>query len=275
MWSWSSGPIWPPKPVPDPAPVVGALPEILLPLAQDPGHSALCLDFDGTLSAIVDDPVAARPWPGVPELLIRLASRFALVAVISGRPADFLHQVLGSPAGVELIGLYGLGHVGPDASPWESVIADVVAEARAEAPAAVYVEPKGFTVTLHWRHAPDAGPWVLAFAARQEKVRGLRVHPGRLSLELRPPLDVDKGTVVRSLVGDMRAVAVFGDDLGDLPAFAAAADLATRGVAVARIAVVDAESALEVADAADFAVEGPSGAVALLEQLSRAATVSD
>jgi trehalose 6-phosphate phosphatase len=253
---------------------VGLLPQILLPFADDPRHSALCLDFDGTLSAIVGDPVGARPLPGVPELLARLAARFALVAVISGRPADFLHQVLGSPAGVELIGLYGLGHVGPDVGPWASVFADVVAEGRAEAPADVYVEPKGFTVTLHWRNAPAAGPWALAFAARQEKERGLRAYPGRLSLELRPPLDVDKGTVVRSLVGGMRAVAVFGDDLGDLPAFAAAADLAAQGVAVARIAVVDAESAVEVADAADLAVEGPSGAVALLEQLARAASVS-
>lgn len=253
---------------------MGALPEILLPLANDPAHSALCLDFDGTLSAIVDDPVAARPWPGVTALLTRLAARFALVAVISGRPADFLHEVLHSPVGVELIGLYGLGHVGPDVRPWEAVVADVVAEARAEAPAGVYVEPKGFTVTLHWRHAPAAGPWAVAFAARQEEARGLRVYRGRLSLELRPPLDVDKGTVVRSLVEGMRAVAVFGDDLGDLPAFAAAGDLAARGVAVARIAVVDAESAAEVAEEADLVVEGPAGAVALLDQLARSATVS-
>ena len=274
MWSWSSGPTWPPKPVPDPAPAVGALPELLRPLVGDPAHSALCLDFDGTLSAIVDDPVAARPWPGVPELLARLASRFARVAVISGRPADFLHQVLGSPAGVELIGLYGLGHVGPDVAPWESVIADVVAEARTEAPADVYVEPKGFTVTLHWRHAPDAGPWALAFAARQENGRGLRLYPGRLSLELRPPLDVDKGTVVRSLVGGMRAVAVFGDDLGDLPAFSAAAELIVSGVAVVRVAAVDRESAPEVAVNADVVVEGPTGARQLLEKLAQAVAVS-
>jgi trehalose 6-phosphate phosphatase len=249
---------------------MGALPEILLPLARDPGHSALCLDFDGTLAGIVPDPVGARPWPGVTALLARLATRFALVAVISGRPADFLHEVLGSPAGVTLIGLYGLGQVGPDARPWEPVIADVVARARAEAPAGVYVEPKGLTVTLHWRNAPETGPWVSSFAAREELGTGVRVHPGRMSLELRPPLDVDKGTVVRSLVEGMRAVAVFGDDLGDLPAFDALAELAAQGVAVARIAVIDAESDDRVAAQADLVVEGPAGAVALLEQLAEA-----
>jgi trehalose 6-phosphate phosphatase len=253
---------------------VAALPEILLPFAEDPGHSALCLDFDGTLSAIVPDPVAARPWPGVTALLARLTARFALVAVISGRPAEFLHEALGSPADVTLIGLYGLGQVGPDARAWEPVIADVVERARAEAPAGVYVEPKGLTVTLHWRHAPKTGPWASSFAARQEVERGLRVHPGRMSLELRPPLNVDKGSVVRSLVEGMRAVAVFGDDLGDLPAFDALAELAAQGVAVARVAVVDAESDDRVAAAADLVVEGPAGAVALLEQLATAVPIS-
>jgi trehalose 6-phosphate phosphatase len=254
---------------------MGALPEILLPFAEDPGHSALCLDFDGTLAAIVSDPVGARPRPGVPDLLARLASRFALVAVISGRPADFLHEVLGSPAGVMLIGLYGLGQVGPDARPWEPVIADVVDRARAEAPTGMHVEPKGLTVTLHWRHAPETAAWAQAFAAREEVERGLRVYGGRMSLELRPPLDVDKGTVVRSLVEGMRAVAVFGDDLGDLPAFDAVAELGARGVAVARIAVIDAESDDLVAARSDLVVEGPAGAVALLERLAQAAAVSD
>jgi trehalose 6-phosphate phosphatase len=254
---------------------MGALPEILLPFAEDPGHSALCLDFDGTLAAIVPDPAAARPWPGATELLARLGARFALVAVISGRPADFLHDVLGSPAGVTLIGLYGLGQVGPDARSWEPLIADVVQRAQAEAPTGIYVEPKGLTVTLHWRHAPETGAWAHAFAAREEAGRGLRAYPGRMSLELRPPLDVDKGTVVRSLAAGMRAVAVFGDDLGDLPAFDAVTELGARGVAVARVAVIDAESDDRVAAGSDLVVEGPAGAVALLEQLAQAAAVSD
>jgi trehalose 6-phosphate phosphatase len=253
---------------------VGAVPEPFLSFVREPARSALCLDFDGTLSPIVADPVAALPLPGVPALLARLAARFGLVAVVSGRPVDFLDRVLGSPPGVTLIGLYGLGQVGPDAQPWRPVIAAAVAEARAEAPEGVYVEPKGLTVTLHWRHAPEAGPWVADFAVRQDAARELRVYPGRLSLELRPPLEVDKGTVVRALVQGMDAVAVFGDDLGDLPAFAAAAALAPSGVAVVRVAVVDGESAPEVAAEADLVVDGPAGAMALLEQLADAVAAS-
>jgi hypothetical protein len=41
--------------------------------------AAMCLDFDGTLAPIVDDPNEARPLPGTVELLGRLAARFAAV----------------------------------------------------------------------------------------------------------------------------------------------------------------------------------------------------
>jgi trehalose 6-phosphate phosphatase len=137
------------------------------------------------------------------------------------------------------------------------------------------VEPKGLTVTLHWRNAPEAGPWVAALAAEEARQHGLRVYPGRMSLELRPPLEVDKGTVVRALAAGMRAVAVFGDDLGDLPAFEAVAALGAQGVAVARVAVIDAESDERVAAQADLVVQGPEGALRLLEQLVREVPVRD
>jgi trehalose 6-phosphate phosphatase len=59
-------------------------------LTRRAGKVALCLDFDGTLSPIVEDPQAARPLEGIVELLEPLAARFAAVALISGRPAAYL-----------------------------------------------------------------------------------------------------------------------------------------------------------------------------------------
>ena len=79
--------------------MVPALPAPLHAVAGDPTHGALFLDFDGTLSASVEDPTGARPLPGVPELLVELATVFALVAVISGRPTAFLQSVLDAPPG--------------------------------------------------------------------------------------------------------------------------------------------------------------------------------
>jgi trehalose 6-phosphate phosphatase len=251
---------------------VSALPEVLRPLLTQPERSALCLDFDGTLSAIVAEPTAARPLHGVPELLARLAERFGVVAVISGRPVGFLHDVLLAPPGVRLFGLYGLERFGPTgiravapgAEKWEAVVADAASRATAAAPPGVYVEPKGLTVTLHWRHATASRPWVETFVGGEVDGRGLVAHHSRMSIELGPPLTVDKGTIVAELAAGMAAVAAFGDDVGDLPAFAALGALADQGIAVARVAVVDDESAPEVAAAADLVVQGASGAVELL-----------
>ena len=65
----------------------------------------MCLDFDGTLAPIVDDPNKARPLPGTDELLAHLAARFAAVALLSGRPADYLVKHAAAP-GVRYLGLY-------------------------------------------------------------------------------------------------------------------------------------------------------------------------
>jgi trehalose 6-phosphate phosphatase len=260
------------------------LPELLRPLAAEPARSALFLDFDGTLAAIVEDPTGARPLPGVPALLADLAVTFGLVAVISGRPTAFLADVLDAPPGVTLAGLYGLERAlrGPEYLAWASVIDEVVAEASAAAPDGVYVEPKGLTVTLHWRRAPEHKDWVIAFAARQHEARGLTVHEGRHERELRPPLHVDKGTVVDALVAEhdaraepLRAVAAFGDDIGDLPAFAAVGELRAadgQPLIAVRVAAVDTESPAAVAAAADLSVRGAPGAVELLRLLADAAT---
>jgi trehalose 6-phosphate phosphatase len=79
-------------------------------LAGGAGEVALCLDFGGTLSPIVDDPQAVRPLHGIVELLAPLADRFAAVALISGRPAAYLAAHASAP-GVRYLGLYGLQEI--------------------------------------------------------------------------------------------------------------------------------------------------------------------
>jgi trehalose 6-phosphate phosphatase len=251
------------------------VPPALLPITERPERSALFVDFDGTLAAIVAVPDEARPLPGVPELLAGLARRLGLVAVVSGRPAAFLRRHLGGATGVRLLGLYGLEWVSDagriithdEARRWRPMLAATAERARSGAPPGVFVEPKGLTVTLHWRDAPEGEAWARGFCDDERRRVGLVAHEARLSLELAPPLGVDKGTVVRSLSAGFSAVACFGDDLGDLAAFHALDDLGAAGAAVARVAVVDAESPPALAEAADVVVEGPAGAMALLGRL--------
>ena len=162
---------------------------------------------------------------------------------------------------------------------WAHIIDAVVAEAAAAAPPGVYVEPKGLTTTLHWRRARDQKDWVVAFAEHEHETRGVAIHEGRHERELRPPIEVDKGSVVRSLAeeyaGRLQAVAAFGDDKGDLPAFAALDELTGpdgQPLYTVRVAAVDTESPAEVAARADLTVAGAAGAVALLRALADAAS---
>jgi len=258
---------------------------LLAPLRVDPTATAVITDFDGTLAPIVVDPAAARPMAGVPDLLGRLAERFGVVAVVSGRPAGFLveHLTRGSGGGssrVRLFGLYGMEQAGRDgsirlataATRWLPVVSEVATRIGAGAPAGVLVEIKGAAVTIHWRRVPEAEDWVTAQVAEAVARTGLVQHPGRASVELRPPLGIDKGTVVRDLTAGCRAACFLGDDLGDLPAYGALARRAAEdGADVVGVAVRDTETAPEVLAASDLVVDGPGGALAVLSWLDGAA----
>jgi trehalose 6-phosphate phosphatase len=93
-------------------------------------------------------------------------------------------------------------------------------------------------------------------------------------LELRPP-GVDKGSALTGLVRERaaRSVLFCGDDLGDLPAFAAVRELRGQGVPGCAVASASAESP-QVAAAADLAVAGPDGIVALLTAIAAELGVS-
>jgi trehalose 6-phosphate phosphatase len=235
-------------------------------------RAGVLTDFDGTLSSIVDEPDNARPLDGVPELLARLGDRYAIVAVLSGRPVSFLQRLL--PQSIVLSGLYGLevAHQGvrtdhPAGGAWREVIDDVSAAARVAGPTGIRVESKGLSLTLHYRGHPElAGP-VLEFAHRQAERSGLLVRPARMSVELHPPIAADKGTALRELAEGLDAVCFLGDDVGDLPAFRALDELASEGVTTVRVAVRSDEAPTALLEAADLVVDGPEGARDLLAQL--------
>ncbi|HEX3539019.1 MAG TPA: trehalose-phosphatase [Acidimicrobiales bacterium] len=246
----------------------------LAPWRDHPGRAGVLTDFDGTLAPIVEDPEAARPLPGVAETLAELGRVYRLVAVISGRPVAYLRDRLASPPGVVLVGLYGLEKgVGggietlPAAERWRRVVAEVAAAAEAEAPPGVYVERKGLSVGLHVRQAPERAGWVDRWADEQAARTGLVAHAGKMSRELVPPVDTDKGQAVAELAAGLNAVCFLGDDVGDLPAFAALARLRAGGTTTMGVAVRSAESPPALLAAADLVVDGPEGALAFLRAL--------
>ena len=239
-------------------------------LRTRPDRSAILTDFDGTLSPIVEDWNAAAPLPGARHVLEDLASRYAVVGVISGRPVAYLVEHLGSK--LRLAGLYGLESMvdgtrisADGAEAWRTHVQHAVESATKRF--GTLVEHKGLSMTVHFRTRPELAEEVNRWAEREHKHTGLELRTAKASIELHPPVEFDKGTVVEAAVGECECVCFLGDDVGDLPAFDALDRLRSRGVQTIKIGVRTAEAPPILLARADLVVEGPIGALGVLQTL--------
>ena len=243
-----------------------------------PDRAGVLVDFDGTLSSIVVDAAEARPAPGSVEVLYRLADRYRLVAVVSGRPVSFLVDRLGSdgkPGPLVLSGLYGLERATADggvvvtggADRWRTLVERAAVDAESHFPSGVSVERKGLSVTLHVRPHPERAAEVASWALSEADRTGLVLHPARMSWELRPPVRADKGTVVYQLANGLAPVCFVGDDIGDLPAFDVLDKWRRAGTDVVKVAVRSDEAPSELLERSDLQVDGPEGVLAFLQAL--------
>jgi trehalose 6-phosphate phosphatase len=241
--------------------------------AEHAKETMFFLDFDGVLSPVTDDPDASQPVPSVLGVLDELATRVARVAIVSARPVSFLRSRFESVAHVDLYGLYGLEvwHDGevvtePAALPWVPPMADLAERAGAELPDAVLVEYKRLSVALHYRTAPQLADVVEQWGHEQAERMGLRVQVGRMVIELKPPVDQDKGMVIGEGVRNAGCAWYFGDDMSDIKAFDAlrareAVDPAFFGMC---IAVANPETGDEVSSAADITLPSPEAVATFL-----------
>jgi trehalose 6-phosphate phosphatase len=252
-------------------------------LVRTPSRALVALDFDGTLSPIVDDPAAARAHPGAVHALRRLAPLAGTVAVITGRAAPAAVELggLDQVPGLLVLGQYGRQRwesgtlTSPPAPPGVETARQQLPGvlAAAGAPGGVWTEDKGDALAVHTRRAAEPqqaldqlrGP--LADLAQRT---GLAVEPGRMVIELRPP-GSDKGHTLRTLARDRSAAAVMycGDDLGDVPAFRAVAQLRDEGIPGVAVCSGSTEVA-SLAELSDLVVDGPDGVVVLLDALAAA-----
>ena len=260
------------------------LESLIAPLREDPDHSAVLTDVDGTIAPIVADPSEARVPEETRRVLRELAKRYALVGCMSGRRALDARRVVGLDElaysgnhGFELL-LPGDDEVRPDPSldgHEEDASRFVNALDRSDLErAGLRIEDKGAIVALHFRGAPneaEAESLVQEIASEAEW-EGLVPHRGRKVLEIRPNVAINKGIAVAALIPARPISHAFygGDDRTDLDAFAALRTLNADGEldTAACIAVASEESPPEVSEAADLTVPGLEGYGGVLEALA-------
>jgi len=228
-------------------------------LAAEPRLAALLLDLDGVLAPIVARPEDASVPAETRAELERLAGRYALVAVITGRDGGDARARTGV-AGLVYVGSHGL-ELAEGAEAWAE---------RLQAFAATVdwpLERKRLTLSFHYRAAADEQEAlrVLEGVAERARDEGLVARFGRKVLEVLPPLEADKGTAAAHLLAErgLRRALYAGDDTTDLDGFRA-----LDGLELAvRVAVASAEGPPELREAADLVVASPAAFLELLRSL--------
>jgi trehalose 6-phosphate phosphatase len=142
------------------------------------------------------------------------------------------------------------------------------------------IEDKGATASIHYRRAanPEQAaaqlkPGLLQLASEN----GIDLHSGKMVFELRPPIEINKGTAFRQLVKQYKldAAIFLGDDVTDVDAIRMATDLREGGLCYGlSLGVQHDDTPEEVARYADFVASGVEDVGDFLVWLSMALTPS-
>ena len=242
----------------------------------------LIFDVDGTIAEIAPTAEAVRVTPGCKKHLRSLVKRLPLVAAISGRLATVVRRLVGVD-GVVYYGNHGLerwfkGHVEirPEAQGYVEKIAAVIKELGPILhPLGVLFEDKGAGLVFHYRTLPNregVRETILKEISRSSTAQGFNIDKARAVIELRPPLEVSKGSVVRELIESyhLKAAVYMGDDVSDIDAFdtmhALSRSTIFQGLA---IGVVGEETPPQVAERADLLLREVSEVEAFLGWLDK------
>lgn len=225
----------------------------------------LITDIDGTISEIAQFPQQARVSRVCRESLASLTNRLELVAAISGRPVLEARDMVGID-GMVYVGNHGLER-------WEDGVVNFadglqgfpakVAAVKGEMGTLLSIEgvafeDKGMALAIHYRRCRDrerARRSILEKIASSAITRDFRAVEGRMVVELRPILGVNKGTAVKALIDEYRLSGgiYLGDDISDVDAFAVMHQKGFKGLA---LGVTDMETPHQVATEADFTLNG-------------------
>ena len=243
---------------------------------------AVFLDYDGTLTPIVDRPQDAIISPRMRNIVSSLASR-CTVCVVSGRDRPVVQELMGIH-NLVVAGSHGFDIWSPErgtieheaASGFEDLLARVTSRLQEELGPieGAVVEPKRASVAAHYRLvAPAQRPEVQQVVERvlADHPDELKVTPGKMVYELQPKLDWDKGRAVLHLIAVLGLdreddVPIYvGDDMTDEHAFEA---LSGRGIGIFVGDPKDPEVANRTT-AADFRLSSIEEVEQFLDSLAR------
>lgn len=260
--------------------------ETLLTTLVEQPRLGLITDMDGTISPIVSVPNAAQVTPHSRAMLQVLQTQLALVAVVSGRAVADVRQRVGLPDLV-YAGNHGLERwadnqvvPAPEAVQYRPALEASLAAITPHLLPGMRLEDKGATLSIHYRQTADPQAAATVFTPLLEAIttqHGLKLFQGRMVFELRPPLHIHKGTILRQFVTEYRlsAAVYLGDDTTDVDALQMARDLREQNECYALGVGVESEGVpTAVLETADLLADGVPGVEAFLSWLANASRAS-
>ncbi len=194
----------------------------------------LLIDYDGTLVSFARRPDAARPSPGLLEVLARIAhNQDTELVLVTGRPRATMVEWFADPA-IQIVAEHGawvrrspgnewkLTH--QLRTDWKQKVLPILREAADRLPGA-FVEEKDYSVVWHWRPAePELGmvraqelaDMLMQLTANMDVV----VMPGNRNVEVRD-VHISKAQAALEFVRDQDFVLAVGDDTTDEDMFRA------------------------------------------------------
>ncbi len=205
-------------------------------------HLSVFLDYDGTLTPLVDHPSKATLSSEVRDRLEALVARDDTdVAIVSGRALEDVRAMVGID-GITFAGNHGLEVAAPDlphfrhedVDHYEGRIVELGKALQEVCSDGAWVELKGHTLTWHYRPVKGDATQLVARAREIVLESGFQARDAHLAVEARPPIGWDKGRavlhVLRSRHGpswteNVRVIYI-GDDETDEDAFRILAGMA-------------------------------------------------
>ncbi len=240
----------------------------------------LIFDVDGTIAEIAPTAEAVKVTPGCKKHLRSLVKRLPVAAAISGRLTEVLRRLVGVD-GVVYYGNHGLERwfkgqveIKPEAQGYVGKIAVAIKELGPILhPLGVVFEDKGAGLVFHYRtlpHREKVRETILEEISRSSAARSFNIDKARAVIELRPPIEITKGSVLKEVIESyhLGAAVYMGDDVSDIGAFdtmhALSRSPAFKGLA---LGVVGEETPPNVAERADLLLRGVGEVEAFLKWL--------
>jgi trehalose 6-phosphate phosphatase len=205
--------------------------------------TAIVTDVDGTISEIAPTPDEAVVTESMRKELVKLNKKFQLIAVISGRSVLNAREMVGVE-GLLYVGNHGMeflknGQISIDPSvekylPQIKKTGQKLKNGDLSQINGLMFEDKGICYSIHYRLASspeNIREKLLTTLQDDPECKNLKISEGRRLVELKPPINLDKGTMLESIIDqyNLKKIIYLGDDITDVDAFNKLKELENEG----------------------------------------------